>query len=40
MSRLETEYQRLDTHEDDGTDEQEVMLHMPDSGRGIYSNQI
>ncbi|KAJ8024436.1 Autophagy-related protein 9A [Holothuria leucospilota] len=38
MSRLETEYQRLDTHEDDGTDEQEVMLHMPDSGRARWNH--
>lgn len=34
MSRLETEYQRLETQEDDNVDEHDVMLHVPDSGRG------
>ncbi|PIK50002.1 putative autophagy-related protein 9A-like [Apostichopus japonicus] len=33
MSRLETEYQRLETQEDDNVDEHDVMLHVPDSGR-------
>ncbi|XP_071812192.1 autophagy-related protein 9A-like [Apostichopus japonicus] len=38
MSRLETEYQRLETQEDDNVDEHDVMLHVPDSGRARWNH--